>query len=235
MKSGLRPSWSLTPSSAGAGRTGNLPPYYCVVMPSWKPCANQLVESSQLQETSTAVCIPEKGTDAMVLLLLPQDGGQRMPWAPTSNSIQSDAEAPSLITGPVCHGTRPGRSLRVLHAPLLSSSPPQAGSPMTWPLRASKSKSLHNRQLPICTMCLYPTVQILWVQTEAVSSPTLNPLHLLDLSDGGLTVPPTAQPGNCRNQPLAFCSPQQYRMMCASIQVLKNTILVTNARKIQQA
>lgn len=118
------------------------------------------------------------------------------------------------------------------HPQLISS--PGRRSPMTGPLCASKSNSLHNRQLPICTVCPYPTVQILRVQTEAVSSPTLNPVLLLDSPDGGLPVPPMTRSGNCRNQPPAFRSPQQYRMMCASIQGLKNTILVTSARKIQQ-
>ena len=62
----------------------------------------------------------------------------------------------------------------LLSRPQLISSPGRC-SPMTWPLRAGKSKSLCNRQLPMSTMCPYPTVQILRVQIEAISSQTLNP------------------------------------------------------------
>ena len=117
-KSGLRPSWSRTPSSAGAGRTGNL--HYCrVVMPSQTLCSNQLVESSQLQEGSTTVCMLQRRTRvlwscssfprteasgclghrlqtrlSLTRKLRPQSPGLWVPWNPS-----------------------PGRSLRVLHAP----------------------------------------------------------------------------------------------------------------------
>lgn len=80
----------------------------------------------------------------MVLLLLPQDGGQRMSGPLTSNSTQSDSEALSSITRPLgavepqsrpvplspSHSPPWGTSQQSVMpcSPVPSSSPPQAGA-----------------------------------------------------------------------------------------------------------
>lgn len=91
----------------------------------------------------------------MVLLLLPQDGGQWMPRAPTSNSTQSDAEAPSLITGPVCRGT-----------------PVQAGPSESFTLPSSA----HLLPRQVLSYDLTPTCQQVQISPQSPAA------HLLDVS-----------------------------------------------------